>query len=63
MSDLKQIIKQEYVKCAKDPVYFMKKYCVIQHPIRGKISFALSPVIPNKGNAQNGWSIFVNWSP
>ena len=24
-----------------DPVYFMKKYCMIQHPKRGKIPFAL----------------------
>ena len=38
---LKDAIKQEYVKCASDPVYFMKKYCVIQHPIKGKIPFAL----------------------
>jgi len=37
----KEIIKKEYVKCAGDPVYFMKKYCVIQHPIKGKIPFAL----------------------
>ena len=38
---LKDAIKQEYVKCASDPVYFLKKYCVIQHPIKGKIPFAL----------------------
>ena len=38
---LKQIIKEEYIKCAKDPVYFLMKYCMIQHPIRGKIPFAL----------------------
>ena len=37
----KEIIKEEYVKCAGDPVYFMKKYCYIQHPIKGKIPFAL----------------------
>lgn len=40
---LKDIIKAEYVKCAKDPVYFMKKYCLIQHPTRGKIPFKLFP--------------------
>ena len=34
---LKDAIRQEYVKCASDPVYFLKKYCVIQHPIKGKI--------------------------
>ena len=38
---LKSVIKQEYVKCAADPVYFLKKYCVIQHPIKGKIPFHL----------------------
>ena len=41
--DLKQLIRTEYVKCAKDPVYFMKKYCLIQHPERGKIPFKLFP--------------------
>ena len=38
---IKEVIKQEYVKCAQDPAYFMKKYCMIQHPIRGKIPFEL----------------------
>ena len=38
---LKSVIKSEYVKCAQDCGYFMKKYCVIQHPIQGKIPFAL----------------------
>ena len=38
---LKDVIKQEYVKCAADPVYFLKKYCLIQHPIEGKIPFHL----------------------
>ena len=40
-ADIKDVIKQEYVKCAADPVYFLKKYCLIQHPIRGKIPFHL----------------------
>ena len=39
--NLKQIIKSEYTRCAKDPIYFMKKYCMIQHPTRGKIHFNL----------------------
>jgi len=43
MSDIKQVIKQEYLKCASDPVHFMKKYCFIQHPQRGRIQFALFP--------------------
>ncbi len=38
---LKEVIKQEYIKCAKDSAYFMRKYCMIQHPIRGKIPFEL----------------------
>ena len=41
--DIKKIIAQEYIKCAKDPAYFMKKYCHIQHPTRGRILFALYP--------------------
>jgi hypothetical protein len=40
---LKDIIKLEYVKCSKDPIYFMKKYCMIQHPVRGRIPFHLYP--------------------
>ena len=39
--NIRDIIKQEYVKCASDPVYFMKKYAKIQHPVRGKILFEL----------------------
>jgi hypothetical protein len=41
--DLKLIIRQEYVKCVVDPVHFMKKYCYIQHPQRGRILFHLYP--------------------
>ena len=41
MASLKDIIKLEYQKCAVDPIHFMKKYCMIQHPIRGKIPFEL----------------------
>ena len=38
---LKEVIKKEYQKCAKDPVYFLKKYCVVQHPMKGKVPFHL----------------------
>ena len=38
---MKEVIKKEYLKCAQDPVYFLKKYAVIQHPIQGKIPFSL----------------------
>lgn len=39
--DIKDIIKSEYLKCASDAVHFMKRYCFIQHPTRGKILFNL----------------------
>ncbi len=41
--NLRQIIQQEYIKCASDPVHFMRKYCFIQHPQRGRIPFNLYP--------------------
>ena len=41
--DLREVIRQEYVKCASDPAHFMKKYCHIQHPQRGRIMFNLYP--------------------
>tara|TARA_R110000796_G_scaffold82592_1_gene180990 strand:- start:25055 stop:26638 length:1584 start_codon:yes stop_codon:yes gene_type:complete len=40
---IKEIIAEEYKKCAVDPIYFMKKYCKVQHPKHGKISFNLYP--------------------
>lgn len=36
---IEELIKEEYIKCYKDPVYFFKRYCYIQHPTRGKILF------------------------
>ena len=41
--DIKHIIRQEYIKCAQDPAHFMKKYCNIQHPQRGRVLFNLYP--------------------
>jgi hypothetical protein len=41
--DLRQIIQQEYIKCAQDPAHFMRKYCYIQHPQRGRVQFNLYP--------------------
>ena len=38
---LKDVIKEEYKKCLVDPIYFMKKYVKIQHPIRGTVNFDL----------------------
>lgn len=40
---IKDRIKEEFVKCATDPVYFMKKYYMIQHPQRGRQFFNLYP--------------------
>ena len=50
--DLKEIIRQEYVKCVQDPAHFMKKYCYIQHPQRGRILFNLYPF---QGKVLNLW--------
>jgi hypothetical protein len=40
---IKERIREEFVKCATDPVYFMKKYYMIQHPQRGRQFFNLYP--------------------
>ena len=42
-SNLREVIREEYKKCLSDPIYFMKKYVKIQHPIRGTIPFDLYP--------------------
>jgi hypothetical protein len=39
--NIKQAIKREYLKCVESPSHFMKKYCKIQHPTKGKIKFDL----------------------
>jgi len=40
---LKEIIGDEYKRCSQDPIHFMRKYCIIQHPTRGKMLFNLYP--------------------
>ena len=40
---IREIVLKEYAKCAQDPAYFMRKYCYIQHPTRGRILFNLYP--------------------
>jgi len=40
---IKQIISDEYKKCSQDPIHFMRKYCIIQHPTKGKMYFNLYP--------------------
>jgi hypothetical protein len=42
-ANIKEIIKQEYIKCATDPVHFFRKYCYITHPTKGRILFHLYP--------------------
>jgi hypothetical protein len=42
-NDTRKIIEQEYLKCYHDPVYFLRTYCYIQHPKRGRILFNLFP--------------------
>lgn len=60
-SNYKELIKAEYIKCAKDPVYFMKKYCQIQHPQKGKILFQLYDFQEKalKTIAENDYSIIL----
>jgi len=41
--DYKQVIRLEYAKCASDPVHFMRKFCMIQHPTKSRILFNLYP--------------------
>jgi len=41
--NIKERIKEEFVRCSQDPVYFMKKYYMIQHPQRGRQLFDLYP--------------------
>jgi len=41
MSNIKQAIKKQYLKCVQDPAHFINQYCIIQHPQRGKIKFKL----------------------
>ena len=42
-TNIKEIIKAEYIKCATDPVHFFKKYCYISHPVKGRVLFHLYP--------------------
>ncbi|MEK9767360.1 MAG: terminase family protein [Betaproteobacteria bacterium] len=42
-STLKNIIASEYRKCALDPEYFLRKYCHIQVPNKGRMLFNLRP--------------------
>ena len=41
--DIRELVREEYKKCAADPAYFMRKYCYIQHRTRGRMLFDLYP--------------------
>jgi len=45
--NIREIIKQEYIKCATDPVHFFRKYCYITHPVKGRVLFHLYPFQEN----------------
>lgn len=34
---------EELLKCSKEPIYFIKKYLYIQHPVKGRLPFHLYP--------------------
>lgn len=34
---------QELKKCSEDPIYFIKNYCQVQHPVKGAVPFRLYP--------------------
>jgi hypothetical protein len=39
----KQHLRNEIVRCGKDPNYFIRKYVKIRHPVRGLIPFTMFP--------------------
>lgn len=39
--EIKNIKTEELKKCASSPIYFLKKYCKIQHPQKGTLPFGL----------------------
>lgn len=39
----KERIKEELVKCARNPIYFIDNYCKVQHKKRGLVDFKLYP--------------------
>ena len=57
--NLRDIIKEEYKRCLSDPLYFMRKYVKIQHPLRGTLPFDLFPFQEDalKGLINNNYNI------
>jgi hypothetical protein len=52
----------EFAKCARDPVYFIKKYVKIRHPKKGSIPFDLYPYQEKMIRAmmENRWTIILS---
>ena len=50
---------EDLYRCAKDPVYFAKKFVRVQHPTRGAIPFEMYPYQERaiKGFMENRWCI------
>lgn len=42
-SDYQISLREEFKKCAIDPVYFFRRYAVIEHPTKGRIPFKFFP--------------------
>jgi hypothetical protein len=57
--NIKEKIREEFAKCAADPVYFMRKYYMIQHPQKGRLLFNLYPFQEKvlRLFQKNDWSI------
>lgn len=34
---------EEIIKCRRDPIYFIKNYLYVQHPVKGRVAFTLFP--------------------
>lgn len=61
--NIKEIIKQEYKNCFLDVNHFIKKYCWIQHPMKGRLPFLLFPFqekVVNLFNNQQHRYLIVN---
>lgn len=43
VASTKDFMRRELIRCAEDPVYFLKTYAKIVHPLRGKLPFETYP--------------------
>ena len=61
-ANIKEIIKQEYIKCYSDTIHFFRKYCYITHPIKGRVLFHLYPFQEDVLHEFNVSAVFVDGS-